>query len=131
VLDPRDDATPSRIMELTGGLGVDKAIDCSGVAAAQRMCIDAARRRGAVAFVGEAGALEIKVSDDMIRKGLTLRGSWHWNLNDAPRMWATIRGSRSKIDQLVTHTFPLRDVQAAWELQLTGNSGKVLLRPWD
>ena len=131
VFDPNDENTLARIMELTNGLGVDKAIDCSGIASAQRLLIDATRRRGAVAFVGEAGGLEIKVSDDMIRKGLTLRGSWHWNLNDAPRMWATIRGSASKIDKLVTHTFPLREAQQAWELQLTGNSGKVLLHPWE
>ncbi|CAA9295654.1 MAG: Hypothetical zinc-type alcohol dehydrogenase-like protein YphC [uncultured Chloroflexia bacterium] len=130
VFDPRDDTTSARIKELTNGIGVDKAIDCSGVAPAQRLLIDATRRRGAVAFVGEGGGLEIKISDDMIRKGLTLRGSWHWNMNDAPRMWATIRGSGDKIDKLVTHTFPLSHVQQAWDLQLTGNSGKVILHPW-
>ena len=129
VLDPNDPATPARIMELTDGVGVDKAIDCSGVAAAQRLLIDATRRRGQVAFVGEGGALELRVSQDMIRKGLTLRGSWHWNMRDAPRIMQTIRAAGPKIDKLITHAFALRDVAEEWELQLSGNCGKVLLRP--
>lgn len=129
VLDPGDPATLARIMELTKGAGVDKAIDCSGVATAQRLLIDATRRRGQVAFVGEGGALEIQVSQDMIRKGLTLRGSWHWNMLDAARMLQTIRATRPWIDKLITHAFPLKQVQEAWELQLTGNCGKVVLQP--
>ena len=77
VLDPRDPGTLPRIMELTGGLGVDCALDCSGVVAAERLCIDAARRKGKVAFIGECNdSLPISVSPDMIRKGLTVIGSW-------------------------------------------------------
>lgn len=130
VLDPADDTLPASVLELTGGRGADKAIDCTGVAQAQRLLIDAARRRGQVAFVGEGGALEIQISQDMIRKGLTLHGSWHWNLADAPRMIHLIRQTRSQLDKLITHSFPLSQVQDAFDLQLTGNCGKVLLKPW-
>jgi L-iditol 2-dehydrogenase len=35
------------------------------------------------------------------------------------------------IDRQITHTFPMSRVQDAWELQLTGNCGKVLLKPWE
>ena len=62
----------SKILALTGGKGVDKAVDCSGVVAAHRLCIDSTRRRGAVAFVGESGAdTPLRISPDMIRKGLS------------------------------------------------------------
>jgi L-iditol 2-dehydrogenase len=129
VFDPGDPDAGRKIRELTGGLGVDKAIDCSGVAAAQRLLIEAARRRGEVAFVGEGGELSLHVSNDMLRKGLTLHGSWHFNLADAPRLMQVIRATRAQIDRLVTHTFPLDRVQDAFELQLTGECGKVLLMP--
>ena len=128
-LDPADEATLPTIMALTKGVGVDKAVDCSGDASAQRLLINAARRRGQVAFVGESGALEIQVSQDMIRKGLSLRGSWHWNLADTPRMLRTLRASGAKLDRLITRTFPLERVSDAWELQLTGACGKVVLTP--
>jgi len=131
VIDPGDPNALQAIKDLTGGRGVDKAIDCSGVASAQRLLIDAARRKGHVGFVGEAGTLEIKVSDDMIRKGLTVHGCWHWNLADTPRMMQVILACGAKIDKLITHSFPMAQVEQAWKLQLTGNCGKVLLRPWE
>ncbi len=130
VVDPKDPQALQKVMELTGGIGVDKAVDCSGVPAAQRFLIDAVRRHGTVSLVGEGGELPVYVSKDMIRKGLNLRGSWHWNLADAPRMMKLIAEVRDSLDQQITHTFPLGRVQEAWELQLTGNCGKVLLYPW-
>ena len=131
VIDPADEDALDQIMDLTGGVGVDAAVDCSGVAAAQRLMIDAARRRGQVSFVGEAGDLTIAVSRDTIRKGLTLHGVWHWNLADTHRMMQMIAQCGEQMDRFITHTFPLTAVQDAWELQLTGECGKVVLHPWE
>ena len=131
VLDPAAPGVLDEIGVLTNGEGVDKGVDCSGVASAQRLLIDAARRKGQVAFVGEGGDLGIKISQDMIRKGLTLRGIWHWNLADAPRIMQVIAACGARLDKDITHTFPMRSVQDAFELQLTGQCGKVLLFPWE
>jgi L-iditol 2-dehydrogenase len=131
VIDPRDPQALEKIMGLTEGLGAGKAIDCSGVPAAQRLLIDSSRRLGTVSLVGEGGEVPVYVSTDMIRKGLTVRGSWHWNLVDTPQMMKLIAEVGESLDQQITHTFPLDDVREAWELQLTGNCGKVLLYPWD
>jgi L-iditol 2-dehydrogenase len=130
VLDPNDEGILGKIMDLTGGLGVDKAVDCSGAPQAQRLMIDAVRRKGQATFVGEGGDLTLKVSNDMIRKGLVLRGNWHYNLAEYPRILRTIRGSADKLNKLITHKFPMSHVQKAWELQVTGNCGKVMLDPW-
>jgi L-iditol 2-dehydrogenase len=131
VLDPADDTIREKIMEMTNGLGIDKAIDCSGVPAAQRLAIAVARCKGQVTFVGEGGDLTIAVSDDMIRKGIALHGAWHYNLADTPLIMKVIRESTDKLDMLITHTFPMRRVRDAWELQLTGQCGKVILHPWE
>ena len=130
VIDPNDKDAFDRVMDFTNGIGVDNAIDCSGVPAAQRFLIDAVRRRGQVAFVGEGGNLEINTSNDMLRKGLTLHGSWHWNWADIPRIMQIIHNSGDKIDQQITHTFTMSQVQEAWDLQLSGNCGKIILKPW-
>lgn len=129
VIHPQDDAL-QQVLALTEGAGVDKAVDCSGSAAAQRLMIDAARRKGQVAFVGEAGELTVHVSNDLIRKGLTLHGQWHYRLADTPRIMDAIRRARPLLDQMITHTFPLHRVQEAFDLQLTGQCGKVILQPW-
>lgn len=130
VLDPADEGTLPAILELTGGRGVDQGIDCSGSPAALRLLVDAARRKGQVAFVGEGGELTLNVSRDMLRKGLTLHGSWHYNLAGAPRLMQAIAALPELLDRLITHRFPMSRVQEAWELQLTGKCGKVLLDPW-
>lgn len=131
VVDPNDENALAAIMDLTGGVGVDAAVDCSGAAETQRLMIDAARRRGQVAFVGEAGDLTIRVSNDTIRKGLTLHGAWHYPLGDAPKIMHTIERHGDLLDKLITHTFPMSRVRDAFELQLTGECGKVVLYPWE
>lgn len=130
VIDPRADDALEQIIGLTrNGRGVDKAIDCSGVVAAHRLCIDATRRKGMVAFVGECSEdTPLRISPDMIRKGLTLIGSWHFNMADTPRMMAMISDIGPQLDKLITHRFPLHAIQSAWETQLSGQCGKVLLQ---
>jgi len=131
VLDPRDEGIVQRIHALTDGRGVDCAIDCAGNVKAERLCIDAARRRGQVAFVGECGDdLAIKVSPDLIRNGLTIRGSWHYNLNDFTRIMQVIQRS-TLIDQLISHVLPMSDIQAAFELSASHQTAKVVLKPWE
>ena len=128
VIEPGDGVDAVR--ELTGGGGVDAAIDCTGVPSAQRLLIDATRRHGTVSFVGEGGSLEVFASADLIRKGLNLHGAWHWNLADTPSMMKMISETGDLLDRQITHSFAMSEVQKAWELQLTGDCGKILLDPW-
>jgi len=131
VVDPRDETALAQVHDLTGGRGVDAALDCSGAPLAERFCIDASRRRGQVTFVGECGQeLSIKASPDMIRKGLTLRGSWHYNLANYPRIVRVIQES-PVVERLVSHVFPMSRVQEALDLCASHQCAKVLLRPWD
>jgi L-iditol 2-dehydrogenase len=130
VLDPNDGDILKKIMELTDGVGVDKAIDCSGAQKAHRLMVDAVRRKGQATFVGEGGEFPLSASGDMIRKGLVLRGNWHYNLGGYPKLMKVIKESKAQIDKLITHSFPMSEVQKAWELQVTGNCGKVILDPW-
>jgi L-iditol 2-dehydrogenase len=131
VLDPTDRGIVAQIRSLTGSRGADKSIDCSGQEIYQRICIDGTRRRGQVAFVGESRKLNINVSDDLIRKGLTIQGSWHWNLDNAALIMETIARNPGPITSLITHTFPLAQTEDAFKLQVSGNCGKVLLHPWE
>jgi L-iditol 2-dehydrogenase len=127
VINPEDPDAIPQVRALTGGRGADVVIECTAVPAAQKFALQAARRRGQVAFVGWGGHFEV---ENMIPGGLTLHGCWHWNLHDQSRMWQTIRACGSQLDRLITHRFPMSQVQAAWELQLSGQCGKIVLDPW-
>jgi threonine dehydrogenase-like Zn-dependent dehydrogenase len=127
VLDPTSRDALEEVKALTGGHGADKSIDCTAVPPAQKFAIEATRRRGKVAFVGWGGRIDL---DNMVPGGLTLMGVWHWNLYDAPRLWQVIRAGADKLERVITHRFGMSQVQEAWELQLSGQCGKVLLDPW-
>ncbi len=133
VVDPTETDALEKVLALTrDGRGVDHSIDCSGVVAAHRFCIDATRRKGTVSFVGESAGNEtpIYVSTDMIRKGLALHGSWHYNMADTPQILRVIAANPHKLDKVITHRFPLERIADAWDLQATGQCAKVLLKPW-
>lgn len=130
VLDPRDDDIVDQIKALTDGRGVDCALECSGNVLAERLCIDAIRRKGKVAFVGEChNDLAIRISTDMIRKGLTIVGSWHYNLKYYPLIMKVIQES-PLIDLLISHVMPMSKVQEALRLQACSQCAKIILKPW-
>jgi L-iditol 2-dehydrogenase len=119
-----------RLKELTGGFGPDCAIDCAGNTDAERLCIDAVRNLGRVAFVGECGDdLHVRVSPDMIRKGLTICGSWHYANPDYFSVLDVVRNAKG-VDRLVSHIMPMSEIQAAFEISAAHESAKMLLDPW-
>lgn len=131
VFDPADGDLVKRIKAFTDGRGVDCALDCSGTVAAQRVCLEATRRRGKVAFVGECGdELKIRVSPDLIRTGVTIIGSWHYNLGLYPRILKVIQES-PLVGRLISHVLPMSHVQEAMELCASHETAKVILKPWE
>jgi L-iditol 2-dehydrogenase len=115
----------------TAAGGVTCAVECSGRLSSQRLCIDAVRRRGRVAFVGEAADdLVIRVSPDLLRKGLIIVGSWLYNLGDYPKVMQVIQQS-PLIDLLVSHVMPMSQIEGAFELLASGQSAKVVVNPWN
>ena len=127
VIDPNDETALQQVRDLTGGIGADKSIDTSGTEPAKPFLIDATRRKGGVAFVGWSGQVNVS---SIIAKGLSLHGAWHYNLNDTDRLLKMIRETSTQLDMLITHRFPLSRIQEAWETQVSGQCGKVLLEPW-
>jgi threonine dehydrogenase-like Zn-dependent dehydrogenase len=113
------------VRKLTGGRGVERAVDCSANDAARATAIRATRKWGRIVFLGEGGRVEFNPSPDIIHDQKTIYGSWvtstwlmeelverlvRWNLHPA---------------ELVTHRFPLERVADAYSLMASGNCGKV------
>jgi threonine dehydrogenase-like Zn-dependent dehydrogenase len=127
-LDPTAEDALERIKELTGGVGADKAIETSNAEASPPFLSKAVRRKGDIAFVSWAG--EMKVCD-IVGNGLHLHGAWHWNhFTQGREMLKVLRGNAAKLDTFITHRFPMSEIQKAFELQCTGECGKVVMDPW-
>lgn len=131
VLDPDDPEVRAKIMQFTNNNGVDACLETAGRAEAQRLCIDVTRRKGQVALIGECDEeLAIKASRDFIRKGISLIGQWHYNLNDTFKIMQVICES-PVVEKMITHVFPMNRIQEALELSASHECTKIILKPWE
>ena len=113
------------IRSLTGGHGVERAFDASGNDKGRLTAIQATRKWGKIALVGEGGTLALKPSPDMIHDQKTVYGSWvtsMWLMEDLVER--IVRWGIHPED-LVTDRFPLEKADEAYALMASGKSGKV------
>ncbi len=130
VLNPADGDIRQRILDLTDGRGVDAAFECSGRHTYQRLAIDTVRPLGSVTFLAEPGEVTVHVDNDLVQKGVTLRGSLDINRHDTDRLLRMIAQLGPQLDTFITHRLPMSHVGEAFELQMTRECGKIVLYPW-
>jgi threonine dehydrogenase-like Zn-dependent dehydrogenase len=114
-----------QVRDLTGGHGVERAVDCSAHPAARATAIRATRKWGRIVLLGEGGSLEFHPSPDMIHDQKTLYGSWVtsiWKMEELVER--LVRWNMHPAD-LITHRFPLERVADAYALMASGKCGKV------
>lgn len=117
--------TVEKVKSLTGGNGVERAIDCSGHTLGRQLCIRGSRKWAKIALVGEGGTMEINPSPDMIHDQKTVYGSWVTSIWLMEELVERIVRWGIHPEDLVTHRFPLENVSAAYELMAEGKCGKV------
>lgn len=121
-------ASPDDVQEirrLTGGHGVERAIDASGNDKGRLTALRATRRWGKVVFVGEGGTVDFQPSRDLIHDQITIYGSWVtsiWKMEDLVEK--LVRWNLHP-EELVTDRFSLDDAAAAYRLMAGGRCGKV------
>jgi threonine dehydrogenase-like Zn-dependent dehydrogenase len=126
VLDGAQDDVVASIMGLTGGEGVDVALDCSPSQATLTAALDCVRKFGSVGLVGEKGNSTIHPSNQFLRKEITVVGSWYYNPSDYHEIMRLYQRGL-QVDDLITHRFPLAEADAAFSVFASGESGKVIL----
>jgi propanol-preferring alcohol dehydrogenase len=115
-IDPSANDAVEQLAEFTGGAGLSAAIDCSGHGAAQNMALDSTAPLGSVALIGEARETTIHPSDQLIRKQISLFGSWYFAIHEYEEITATIEAQKIDLDQLATHRFDLEEAETAFRL---------------
>ena len=117
--------TVNDIRVLTGGHGVERALDASGNARGRLTAIQATRKWGRIVFIGEGGEVNFSPSPDMIHDQKTIYGSWvtsTWRMEELVEKlvrWGIYP------EDLVTHRFGLEQAAEAYALMARGECGKV------
>ena len=112
----------------TDGLGVDVALEMSGVPAAIHQAFGLVRVGGRVQMLGiPAKPMEIDLATEVIFKGITIYGvvgrrmydTWH-------RMTRFLRSGRFDPTPVITHRFALEQAEEAIHAIKSGEAGKVI-----
>lgn len=117
------------IHQLTNDLGVDFAFEAVGLSQTLIQALQSVRKGGWVTLIGifEQPKPEIPINL-FIQKEITLAGSqgYQWDFQDA---LAILQHNHLPLESLITHRFPLKSLQDAFELLTTpgNNAVKVLI----
>ncbi len=120
-----DAGTLDAVKKLTGGNGVEKAVDCSGHTLGRQLAVRATRKWGRIVLIGEGGTMELNPSPDLIHDQKTVYGSWVTNIWRMEELVERIVRWGIHPEDLVTHRFTLEKASDAFALMAEGKCGKV------
>ena len=124
VVDPVANNPVEALHELTHGRGVEKALDCSGNAQARAQAVRGTNTWGTVCFVGEGDTVTLDVSQDLLRRQITLIGSWTFSAMGQAECARFVDERGIAVDKLFTHRWKLDQATEAYKLFDTQTTGK-------
>jgi L-iditol 2-dehydrogenase len=130
VIDRRKTDPLQRVLEMTGGLGVDMMIETSGSPDAIRLAFEMVRRLGTVCALGISGKPEVPIPYDRgifkaLRYDFCFSSSWTaWE-----RAIGLIANGLLQAEKMITHRLPLAEWQRAFQLLEDRQAVKVILIP--
>jgi L-iditol 2-dehydrogenase len=104
------------IQELTGGAGVDLAIECSGAVETPQQCVQVTKRGGKIlvlAYYPQPITLDLST---VVRNDITIHTTRGEGGNNVKRAVSLAAQGRLRGAELVTHEFPLEDITEAFRV---------------
>jgi threonine 3-dehydrogenase len=126
-IDPRERDLASVQAEVGMVEGFDVALEMSGNATALRSAISNMAHGGGIAILGLPTA-EIPIDvNEIIFNQLTLRGIYGREMYETWYKMTVLVQSGLDISPVITHRFPFREFEAAFDAARSGDSGKVIM----
>ena len=122
----KDDVT-SAIMDLTGGQGIDYAIEAAGLKQTMEQAFVSVKDNGGLLVIAGNLSQGQKISIDPfdLIKGKRIIGSWGGQTlpdEDIPKYVNLYLEEKLKIDELITHRFSLDEINDAFRALKTGDN---------
>ena len=119
------------VKAVTGGMGADFAYQCTGAPPAAADIYSYIRRGGGLCEMGffvNNGEFSINPHFALCNKEINLVGSWDYSASDYPIAIAFLHQAREMgipVEDLITHTFPLDQLNEAMEVNIAQKGIKV------
>ena len=117
------------IRDLTRGEGADLSLDASSSPEARRQAVRCVRTWGKACFVGEGDTVTLDVSNDLLRRQVTLIGSWTFSTVGQADCARFVADRGIDVDRLFTHRWRLEQAEEAYRLFDAQTSGKGVILP--
>jgi threonine dehydrogenase-like Zn-dependent dehydrogenase len=112
------------IKELTHGEGAELTMDCSGNPSARLLAVRSTRAWGTACMVGEGKELTLDVSLDLMRRQMTVIGSWTFSTVGQAECARFIADRHIAAERVFTDRYRLDEAVEAYKRFDTGNTGK-------
>lgn len=131
-IDARHEDVLKRIREITGGTGLDYAVEATGQTSMIEQAFDAVRRGGGLCIFASHPAHGSRISIDPFEliSGKRIQGSWGGDCRpdkDIPRFAELYRNGRLPLERLITKRYRLEDINEALDDLEAKRVGRPLL----
>ncbi len=117
------------IRDLTHGRGAHLSLDASSSPQARVQAVRCVRTWGKACFVGEGDTVTLDVSNDMLRRQVTIIASWTFSTVGQAECARYVADRGVAVDQLFTHRWKLEQAVEAYQLFDTQSEGKGVILP--
>jgi len=124
LINPAEADAVQAIRDLTHGLGAHASLDASSSPQARRQAVQCVRTWGKACMVGEGGELTVDVSPDMLRRQVTVIGSWTFSTVGQGECATYVADRGIDVDRLFTERWTLEQADEAYKLFDRQTSGK-------
>lgn len=127
----REEDVVERIFDLTGGIGADAILECSGTSQAAVDAVGCCKKNGRIALIGIYGEPAPLDVNKVVQWNITLAGSKAEGERSMAQVIALLSRHQVDLSSLVTHTFSLDQIHEAFETaeKRLGGAVKVVVNP--
>ena len=104
-------------------------MDASSSPQARAQAVKCVRTWGKACFVGEGDSVTLDVSNDLLRRQVTLIGSWTFSTVGQAECARYVAERGIELDKLFTHKWKLEQAEEAYKLFDQQTSGKGVIVP--
>ena len=124
VVDASREDVVKAIHEITQGDGADFTLECSSASAAREAAVRSVTTWGTACFVGEGGDVKLNVSPDLLRRQVTLIGSWTFSAMGMAECAKFIDDNGIDLERIFSHRWKLEQADEAYRSFDTQSTGK-------
>jgi threonine dehydrogenase-like Zn-dependent dehydrogenase len=123
-INPAKESAIEAIKALSGGKGVDFALDTTGVPSARAESVRSTKVWGTVCLVGEGDTMTLNVSPDLLRKQMTIIASWTFSTVGLAECADFVLSRNVDVEALFTNRWKLEEGEQAYRWFDAQNAGK-------